>query len=329
MLAGFPPKFEAIRTLYADFRPRFEFHRESFSAWWKNYLQRVSLDDFQQQINTDTELAREVRQQLVQRHFYRSATSFYRAFDLFLGFLALQKQRFGTWAEVTGYYSRFYFIQALLNLLQSSWFGAEESIPKDGLINARDCRFFAYNTGDRFVFLREAQLLTELGTNRLGSHAIWWKLYNCLEHVDDFPQIESLEFVLGDGYFNVEQRNKVNYSHEYIEGFPELEWFDVDVRNMMSHFAFHPIRHDRDITDIDRFFSEEDPETADEGDYYGDEAQMLWCSIACYLRVLRALQIDQDFISKEKLGALSETHLQSILPKLCNGIITGIGEIFA
>jgi len=269
-------------------------------------------------------------EQLKQRHFYRSATSFYRAYDLFLAFLALQRSQFGSWAEITGYYSRFYFIQSFLNLLQASWFGMEDSIPREGLANPNDRKFFAFNTGSQVIFLRERELLNAIGLrDRLGSHAIWWKLYECLGALETYPQLESLEFVLSNGYFNVEKRNEVNYSHEYIRGFPELEWFDTDVRNMMGHFRFQSPRSDRDITDINRFFEDIPDEDADEGDFYSDEAQMLWCSIDCYLRVLRALQIQQSFITQEKLEALAEAHLRNVLPRMCSGIITGVGESLA
>jgi hypothetical protein len=294
-----------------------------------HYLHQASLDDFQAEINSETETSHAIRDQLVQRHFYRSATSFYRAYDLFLGFLLLQRHHLGTWAEVTGYYSRFYFIQAFLNLLQASWFGAEDSIPKEKLTNARDCRFFAYNTGERVVFLRQPELRKSLGIEKAGSHAIWWKIYEGLGQLDDFPQLESLGFVLGETYFNVEQRNEVNYSHEYIRGFPELEWFDSTTESMMAHFSFQSLRPDRDITDIDRFFEDCDPETCDEADFYADEAQMLWCSIDCYLRVLRALQIEQEFISEQKLAALADAHIGECLPVLCGGIITGVRESLA
>jgi hypothetical protein len=319
----FPPPFERLQLLYRNFQPRFEFRRQSFRDWWAHYLRQTTLDDFEAYLNGDE--GDVVKEQLKQRHFYRSSTCFYRAYDLFLGFLILQRKRFSSWAEVTGYYSRFYFIQAFLNICQASWFGSEDSIPPDGLANRNDRRFFVYNTGQRIRFLRERDLLDEMALrDRLGPHAIWWKVYECLGTLDDFPPLETLEFVLSNGYFNVERRNTVNYSHEYVEGFPELEWFDADVRNMMAHFEFQPRRADRDVTDIDRFFEGIPDEEADVGEFYGDEAQMLWCSIDCYLRVLRALGIQQEFITSEKLEALADAHLRRDMPNLCAGLVLGI-----
>jgi hypothetical protein len=48
--------------------------------------------------------------------FYRSTTGFYWALQLFLSYLTLDKHCYRTWADVTAYYSRFYFIQSFLNL---------------------------------------------------------------------------------------------------------------------------------------------------------------------------------------------------------------------
>jgi hypothetical protein len=77
---------------------------------------KVGLASLEDQLNTP-EGFRWYRQ----RMFYRSSVALYRSFQLFLAFLALERRYFRTWAGVTGYYSRFYFIQALLNLLFSSW----------------------------------------------------------------------------------------------------------------------------------------------------------------------------------------------------------------
>jgi hypothetical protein len=326
MIAGFPPTFGDLRRLYRGFQPLFEFHRQSFGEWWVRYLSQVSLRDFTAALNSNDANGAEIRSQLIQRHFYRSATSFYRCFDLFLSFLTLQRQRFPTWANVTGYYCRFYFIQAFLNLLQASWFGSEDSIPRDNLVDPHGRNFFVFHNGTDLVMLTKPELILQLGNENQGSHAIWWAIFGSLGDLADFPQLESLEFVLGDGYFNVERRNEVNYSHEYIRGFPELEWFDADAGQMMNHFNFDHGRPDRDITNIDRFFESVDDENADVADFYGDEAQMLWCSVDCYLRILRALEIDQNFISTEKLAALSNAHISHLLPNIHQGIALSVAD---
>src|SRR5258708_2858407 len=100
---------------------------------------------------------------------------FYRSLDLFLAYLALQKRMFGTWAEVTGYYSRFYFVQGFLNLLQANWFSHEEKLPAPGLVNSKDKSLFIYNTGNEILCLSERALYQGLGaSSKRGSHQIWW-----------------------------------------------------------------------------------------------------------------------------------------------------------
>jgi hypothetical protein len=122
-IPDFPPSYSNLQNLYRGFEPVYEHQRESFAEWWMHYLGQVNLAQFEGEINSASESGASLRNQLIQRHFYRSATSFYRSFDLFLSYLSLQYRKFGTWSEVTGYYSRFYFIQAFLNLLQCGWFG--------------------------------------------------------------------------------------------------------------------------------------------------------------------------------------------------------------
>jgi hypothetical protein len=52
----------------------------------------------------------------------------------------------------------------------------------------------------------------------------------------------------------------LNYDYDYSGGgFPELNWFDAGWKQMYSHFTPQP-RVDADITDIDRFFGDCDPE---------------------------------------------------------------------
>jgi hypothetical protein len=65
--------------------------------------------------------AADARSWFRQRVFYRSCTAFYRSFELFLSFLTLERECFQTWARVTGYYSRFYFLRAFLNVLQATF----------------------------------------------------------------------------------------------------------------------------------------------------------------------------------------------------------------
>jgi hypothetical protein len=301
-------------------------HRESFPEFLAHYRRQMSAIDFQNVLAKNDAVAIEIKTHLMQWHFYKSATCFYRSLDLFLAYLALQKRMFRTWAEVTGYYSRFYFVQGLLNLLQANWFSDEEKVPADGLVDSQNMTLFIYNTGTEILCVPGKKLPQLLAPSSRGSHRIWWRLYGNLGKLPDYPQFESLEFVLSNGYFNPQQRNQVNYSHEYVRGFPELEWFDSATESMLAQFHCQSGRADRDITDINRFFGETDPEDCDEGDFYGDDAQMLWCSIDCYLRFLSALKINQDFITAEKIDALAVAHFGNEFPNIRNGIGIAVRE---
>jgi hypothetical protein len=302
-------------------------HRISFPQFLAQYLDQVSSADLQNELTKNDAVAIELKSRLLQRHFYKSATCFYRSLDLFFAYLALQTKQFGTWAKVTGYYSRFYFVQGFLNLLQANWFSGEEQIPTAGLVNPKDKSLFIYNTGSGIRCLSANDMPKFLGAGfNGGSHRIWWSLYSSLGDLPDYPQFESLSFVLSDGYFNPRQRNEVNYSHEYVRAFPELEWFDSGTENMLSQFHYQPRREDRDITDIDRFFEDMAQEDCDQSDFYGDEAQMLWCSIDCYLRLLSSLEIKQDFITAEKIDALAVAHFKNEFPNIRKGIGISVRE---
>ena len=117
-IPGFPPTFESLKRAYVEYTPAWEMRRQSFEEAVHNRVDgvedKVSL--MESHLNT-SEGFRWFRQ----RMFYRSSIAFYRCYQLFLCFLVLERRCFKTWAEVTGYYSRFYFIQALLNLLLSTW----------------------------------------------------------------------------------------------------------------------------------------------------------------------------------------------------------------
>jgi hypothetical protein len=119
----------------------------------------------------------------------------------------------------------------------------------------------------------------------------------------------------------------VNYGFEYLQGgFIELDWFDSGAKQLLSHFMPYP-RRDRDVTDIDRFFEGHDPENVDVGDFYGDEAQMLWCSIKTYLEMLAELGFEQRFVLVENIAALAEIHLGNDYPNLMRGILIAAEEI--
>jgi hypothetical protein len=146
-----------------------------------------------------------------------------------------------------------------------------------------------------------------------------------LKEPADFPG-ENLSFILSSLEFNPEQRNTVNYSFGYHEGgFIELDWVDAGPEQMLSQFMPHP-RQDEDVTNIDRFFENEDPSTVDSGNFYGDQAQITWCSLIGYLRVLNQLGITQGFIRTDTIMALVELHIGKTYPKLVQGIATEVSE---
>src|SRR5262249_39351087 len=149
-----------------------------------------------------------------------------------------------------------YFIQALLNLLLTSWLELDKvAVVYDGK------RVTCYGQ-------KTLQLLSRR-FGKGGSHEIWWSLMECLKRPTDYP-VDEMGFVLSRFAFNPQARNNMNYSFEYLfGGFNELEWAESGAKQMMSHFM--PARRaDQDFTDIDRFFVNVDPESADVGDFYGD-----------------------------------------------------------
>jgi hypothetical protein len=142
-----------------------------------------------------------------------------------------------------------------------------------------------------------------------------------LLHARDVPDYERLAFVLTDTQYSLERRTDVNYSDRYMEGFPELEWFDhASADQMLAHARTHGRREDRDFTDIDRFFAHCDQEHADVADYYADRVQVLWLGILTWLDLVRALEVRQTLVTPAKLTALAARVLQVDFPLLFAGI---------
>lgn len=236
--------------------------------------------------------------------FYRGAAAFYRSLQLFLGYLTLDRHCYRTWAEVTAYYSRFYFIQAFLNLTLSTHL----SVGK---------KTFIFFDGTRVVCKPDKNLPEAF---RRGSHEMWWSLMEAVKS-PDYP-CDELGFILSRLVFNPERRNTVNYGYEYLfGGFNELDWFDSGPEQMLSHFMPRP-RADEDITDIDRFF---DPEDVDVGDFYGDvEPQIIWSSLLGYLQLLRSLRFQQTFVKTETIITLCDLHIGAEYPILIQGIAKSV-----
>jgi hypothetical protein len=303
---GLPPAFSDIRKAYDGFKPKWEHNRESFEEQAHAFIEKHGHASCEAKLNTPEGFA-----WYRQRMFYRSCVAFHRCFQLYLAFLVLDRKCFRTWAAVTGYYSRFYFIQALLNLLLTTWLQLD--------------RVAVVFDGKRIACIEQRNLSKRL--KNIGSHEIWWALMESLKSPSGYP-VDEMGFVLSRLAFNPNERNRVNYSFEYnFGGFPELEWFDSGAKQMLSHFI--PIRRaDRDFTDIDRFFDGVDPESADEEAFYGDtDVQSLWCSITAYLRILKALGFKQSFVKTEVLVALSELHLSGDYSRVRAGITQSITAI--
>lgn len=307
-IPGFPPTFESLTKAYQGFGSKWEYNRQSFEIAVHEAIEDPSrgVAGFEQQLNTPDGF-----EWYRQRMFYRSCVAFHRCFQLFLAFLVMERKAFVTWSKVTGYYSRFYFVQAFLNLLMSTWSELDHvAVTFDG----------------QKVRVHEQKALTPR-LKKATSHEVWWALLEAVKIPADYP-IENLEFVMSRLGFNPNERNKANYSFEYLGGgFIELDWFDSGAKQLISHFM--PIRRsDRDFTDPNRFFEGYDHENVDPGDFYGDtDVQSLWISIVTFLRLVKSLEINQRFVLTENLVALTELHLSGDYPKVRAGIAQSIAEI--
>src|SRR5580700_103638 len=258
-IPDFPPKFEQLKKAYEGFIPKSELQRQSFERIVDKFLSASTFADCEAGLNSEEGLA-----WFRQRMFYRSGTTFYRALQLFLGYLTLDHHNYKSWADVTAYYSRFFFIQAFLNLLLSTYLNL-----------GRQRRAFIFFDGARIICTEQDNLPSAL--NRKGSHDMWWALMEALKS-PDYP-CDNLDFILSSLVYNPEQRQTTNYDLEYLGGgFIELDWFDSGWKQMLNHFSPTP-RRDQDITNEERFFEGYDPENADIGDFMGDSAQIIWSSL--------------------------------------------------
>ncbi len=304
-LADFPPSFEALRQTYTGFTPKWEHNRGSFEAGVKEILDRGGFADLEAALRSDNGF-----QWYKQRMFYRSATAFYRCLQLFLGYLTLDRHCYRTWAEVTAYYSRFYFIQAFLNLILGTHLSLD-----------RKSSAFVFFDGVSVRCIPDRDLPKSFGK---GSHEIWWSLMEALKS-PDYP-CQDLGFVLSKLVFNPEQRNRVNYGYEYLAGgFNELDWFDSGADQMLNHFMPRP-RADEDFTDVNRYFEGQDPGSGDVGDFASDNSQIVWCSLVGYLQILKSLGFEQDFVKTETIVALCDLHVGAEFPRLTQGIATSVSN---
>ena len=78
---------------------------------------------------------------------------------------------------------------------------------------------------------------------------------------------------------------------------------------------------------MDRFFGDSDPEDCDEGDFYGDDAQIIWCSLLVYLQLMKALGFKQQFVRAETIVWLSHQHIGKEYPAILQGIAQATSEV--
>jgi hypothetical protein len=313
---GFPITLARLREIYSGVTFPFEFHRSPFADVLSGNAGSEPYPAFESALTADELPPPRPVPELLQRYFYWSATCFYRSFYLMLAYLGLDRKAMNSWAHVTAYYSRFYMVKALLNLFLANIVSLKTEGPK---AKRQDVLIYTSMEG---VKSAPAQRIL----NSRGSHQMWWSLFSQMQYAADFPDTDEAHFALSDAYYNAKTRNEINYSDRYLEGFPELEWFDTSAIQMFSHLDMWRPRSDRDITDIDSFFDGTDPESADSSAFYGDEGQIVWVGVRVYLEILRATGVKQGFITREKMFGLLERFGEKDYPTISARIRRAVEE---
>ena len=309
----FPASFRRLREAYQGFVPEVEYHRDTRGRWLGALFQQADLRTVESWLTVRNDAHGSPVPELLQRHFYWSATCFVRSFQLLLAYLVLDRRALSTWAQVTGYYSRFYGAKAIANLFLSSWVHVHVPAREANKEHSQLLIYFS----DAGVRLLPA---TATGEFSRGSHERWWRLFDQLRLAPDLPESDALQLAFQRWPFNVERRHELNYSDAWMRGFPELEWFDQTVGQMLSHANGFSPRDDRDFTDLDRFFEGHDPEFVDVADYYTDEVHWLWQPTLAYLELTRLLVPAQTFVTSEKLIVLAERTLGQDFPITLDGM---------
>ncbi len=306
---GFPMSFDVLRRSYEGFAPYVEGNRGTIEDDLREILKlRRTPEQIEEALNTP-----DAQRWFRQRVFYRSCTAFYRSISLLCAFLTLERDAFRTWGQVTAYYSRFFFLQAFLNLLQATYVYPEKGYA------------LLYYDGSRLRY-KDAKKLPSM-MRSAGSHEQWWYLMEAVKHPADYP-IEHMEMIVSRLVFNPSKRNAENYSFEYLEGFPELDRFDKGALQLLNHFRPNP-RTDQDITDLERYFEGQNPEDCDPGDFYTDDGTVLWTYLAAYLQLVKHLGFTQEFLTTSTIAALAELHLGARMPTVFEGIVRATKEILA
>ncbi len=322
--ADFPPSLARLQEVYAGFVPSFEMRRESLSEYVRNKLSEISPTSNADAIRAPTGHSLSCDVDLLQRHFAWSATCFVRAYSLLLTYVIISRRGLSSWATVTGYYSRFYSAKALANLCLASWVDVDLRASNGGPSHGKNWKFLVYTGAEHTRLIEGSRLPTSMVPN--ASHERWWRLLDQLRHIPDLAETDPMTTALQPWPFTSERRNEVNYSDVWMEGFPELEWFDTSVEQMLAHMSFASARQDDDFTDIDRYFVGMDPESADVADYYTDPAVALWQTVIAYLDLVGILVPAQNVVTTDKLIALAERTLGSDSPRTLEGLRLALRE---
>lgn len=305
-MPGFPISFSLLKGAYTDFEVPDLAQQSSLEEIIHAIYATHDIRGLMGELNHPDRLAW-YKGQL----FHRSCKSFYRSLQLYFAYLILERHCFLTWAKVTAYYSRFYFIQSFLNLSLATWFELDN--------------LFVFFDGTGFTCLTKKGLTDSPTLKKARSHEVWWQFMEAMKR-PDYP-IADLDFVLSRLVFNPAARNIANYDFRRQHGgFIELDWFDLSPYQMLSQLMPNP-RCDLDITDIDRYFSEMAPDDCEAADFYSDEAQLQWSNFSAYLAMIIKLGIRQNYVCTPKIALLASVCLGKEYPNLMNGILTSATEI--
>ncbi|GAQ17858.1 haloalkane dehalogenase [Oceanobacillus picturae] len=152
-----------------------------------------------------------------------------------------------------------------------------------------------------------------------------WKLLETIKGIGGIEnKFDRVGVLLDHNWTNPKQRNQINYSLKYLEGFRELDWFDA---NLKGHHSWR-YKDQRDFTSMDNFFKHNNPEDIDLGDYYTDFRVYLWESLMCYLEIYKDLIGLNSIFRIENIHYLLEIHeINETMPKLSCSMKNMINKI--
>lgn len=208
----FPITLARLREIYSRATLEFELQRRSFGDLLSGSPDDTSPLRIESKLTELEPPPPRPIADLIQRHFYWSSTCFYRSFYLMLAYFSLDRKPMRSWAHVTAYYCRLYSIKAIMNLFFTNIVAPRVATDK----RRSESLIYLTMEGVKALPLKKVYSLW----NIRGSHQVWWALFREMQHVPDFPETDESLFALTDSYFNPSTRNTVNYSEQYLEGFP-------------------------------------------------------------------------------------------------------------